>query len=93
MAYVAKCTFREHAKSYYLDPGDLEVHAGSKVVAETARGLEIGEVKFLPREVPDTSIIGPVRPIIRLATAADIAREAENRALEERAMRLIKQRI
>ena len=93
MAYVAKCAFREHAKSYYLDPGDIEIHVGSKVVAETTRGLEIGEVKFLPREMEDNSFVGPVRPLIRLATSADIARDAENRELEERAMRLIKGRI
>jgi cell fate regulator YaaT (PSP1 superfamily) len=63
------------------------------VVAETSRGLEVGEVKFLPREMEDTSIVGGVRPLIRLATSEDIMRDAENRELEERAMRLIKQRI
>jgi len=93
MAYVAKCVFRENAKSYYLDPGDIELHVGSKVIAETARGLEIGEVKFLPREMADDSFVGSPRPLIRLATTADLARDAENRELEERAMRLIKGRI
>jgi cell fate regulator YaaT (PSP1 superfamily) len=63
MPYVATCVFREPAKSYYLDPCDLELHADSRIVAETARGIELGKLKFLPREVSEDAILLPLRPI------------------------------
>jgi len=93
MAYVATCTFREPVKTYYLDPGELTLHVGSKIIAETARGLEMGEVKFQPREVNDSSIIGPVRPVIRLATPEDILNEQKNREFEDEAMLVVRERI
>jgi cell fate regulator YaaT (PSP1 superfamily) len=83
MPYVVTCTFREPVKSYYLDPGDWELHIGSRVVAETARGLELGQVKFLPREVGEDKIVPPLRPVIRLATSEDIERHEQNRRMEE----------
>lgn len=93
MPYVATCTFREPAKSYFLDPGDLELHVNSALIAPTARGLELGRVKFLPREVPDDKIIPPLRAVLRLATTEDQAQDALNREFEAAAMLTAKERI
>ena len=72
MPIVTPCTFREPAKTYYLDPGDLNVMAGSHIVAETSRGLELGVAKFAPRPMDDDKIVPPLRSILRLATPEDI---------------------
>jgi cell fate regulator YaaT (PSP1 superfamily) len=88
MPWVATCTFREPVKSYYLEPGELDVLVGSPIVAETARGLEIGKVKFAPREVPEDKILPPVRQIARLATPADISRDEQNREWEVEALKI-----
>ena len=93
MAFVAACEFREAAKTYYMDPGDWELLAGSRIVGETSRGLELGVVKFAPRERPDDSIRGPVRRVLRLATPADIERQEEMLALEERALLVLREGI
>jgi cell fate regulator YaaT (PSP1 superfamily) len=93
MAYVATCTFREPVKSYYLNPGDLELHVDSYIIGETARGVEMGRVKFLPREVNDTSIVPPLRSILRLATEEDIARDEANRAFELKLLEVTRERI
>lgn len=93
MPYVATCTFREPAKSYYLEPGDLEVHANDRVLAHTARGLEMGSVKWMPREIGDDKMTSPPRRIERIATAGDIEKETENRAIEADALRTIRGRI
>lgn len=93
MPYVVTCTFREPAKTYYLDPGDLELSAQTRVLAETARGLEMGTVKFRPREVQEHSIAGPVRPIIRIASQDDLNMEVENQALEVQALEISRERI
>jgi cell fate regulator YaaT (PSP1 superfamily) len=93
MPYVVTCTFREPAKTYYLDPGELEIHADSRVVAETSRGVELGRVKFRPREVNAQAIVGAIRPVIRVATVEDLQLEEENRALELQALEIARERI
>ncbi|HEX8237966.1 MAG TPA: regulatory iron-sulfur-containing complex subunit RicT [Abditibacteriaceae bacterium] len=93
MPYVVTCTFREPAKSYYLDPCDLELHADSLVVAQTARGVEMGRVKFLPREMGEDKVVLPLRPVLRIATQEDLQRDAENRIREEDAMLQLRERI
>lgn len=93
MAYVAACEFREAAKTYFMDPGDWVLMAGQRIVGETSRGLELGVVKYAPRERADDSIRGPVRRVLRLATPEDLQREAEMTALEERALQVLRDGI
>src|SRR5688500_4860160 len=93
MPYVVSCTFREPVKTYFLDPCDFELHVNTLIVAHTDRGLELGKVKFLPREVGDDKIVPPLRAVERVASPEDIAVDAENRALEAEALQLIRERI
>jgi len=93
MPYVATCTFREPAKSYYMDPGDLELQAYTAVVGQTARGVELGKVKFKPREVPNDKIVQPLRSIMRIATDEDIEKDAQNRLWEQDALQVARDRI
>ena len=93
MPWVATCTFREPVKSYYLDPGELDVHVGTPIIAETARGLELGKVKFLPREIAEDRIVPPVKSILRLATPKDVEQDAKNRDWELEALKVAKGRI
>ena len=49
---------------------ELDLKAGDKVVVETARGLELGDVVSAPVETNDVS--KEVTPVIRVATEADL---------------------
>lgn len=93
MPYVVTCTFREPAKTYYLDPGDWDLGAESRVLAETSRGLELGRVKFRAREVNESAIAGPVRSVLRMASADDLQMDEENLALETQALEIARERI
>lgn len=93
MPYIVTCTFREPVKSYYLEPGDLDLHTDTKIVAHTDRGLEMGRVKFMPREIGEDKIAGKPHPVVRIATEEDIATDAKNRDLETEAMAIIRERI
>jgi cell fate regulator YaaT (PSP1 superfamily) len=93
MPYVVTCTFRKPAKSYFLDPRDLELHVNNQIIGHTERGLEIGLVKFLPRDVTDDKIIPPLRVVERVANAEDLKTDAENRQHEDDAMATIRDRI
>lgn len=93
MPYVATCTFREPTKSYYLDPCDLDLHADSQIVAETARGLELGKIKWLPREMDSHSVVPPLRPILRVANDDDLQQYEKNLQWERESVFVIRDSI
>lgn len=93
MPWVTTCTFREPVKSYYLDPGDLELTVGTPVLAETARGLELGRVKFRAREVPDDKFASAPNVVVRVASKKDIAQDEDNRSFENRALLIARNRV
>lgn len=93
MAKVIGVRFRSAGKIYYFDPLEHDPAAGSFVIVETSRGVECGEVAMAAREVPQESIVKPLRPIMRPATSEDLARVEQNRANEKRAERIALEKI
>lgn len=74
--------FRRNGPLNYYDPGGEAFATGDRVVAETARGPEIGEVVLPPAEVAASLLPAELRPVVRRATTEDLD---HRRALEERA--------
>ena len=85
MTKVIGVRFKANGKSYYFSPGDLELQQGDHVIVETARGTECGEVAKGPHDVPDSSIVKPLKTVTRMADAVDVRRMQQNRADEKRA--------
>ena len=85
--------FTANGKSYYFSPGDLELQQGDHVIVETARGTECGEVAKGPHDVPDSSIVKPLKTVTRMADAVDVRRMQQNRADEKRAFSVCEERI
>jgi len=93
MTNVIGVRFRHVGKVYFFAPGELDIKAGSYVIVETARGVEIGEVRQGIHEVEDDQITPPLKEVIRIATPEDIAHEADNREKEKEAFKVCKQKI
>lgn len=93
MVTVVGVRFRTVGKIYYFDPKGYEVTRGTNVIVETARGVEFGTVIMGPKEVEDESIVAPLKPILRIATEDDIARESYNRSREQEAYAVCKEKI
>lgn len=91
--HVAGIRFKPNGKIYFFDKGELSVRDGSSVIVETARGIEYGEVVFGDKAVPETSLVLPLRPILRPATAEDIQHNAENRQKEREALDICSEKI
>ena len=53
MAEVVGIRFKEVGKIYYFDPDGKELKKGEKVIVETARGVECGEVAMDNREIDE----------------------------------------
>ena len=93
MPKVIGVRFKANGKSYYFSPGDLELQQGDHVIVETARGTECGEVAKGPHDVPDSSIVKPLKTVTRMADAVDVRRMQQNRADEKRAFSVCEERI
>ena len=84
MPLVVGIRFKPATKIYYFDPGGLhDLQNGEAVIVETARARELGRVVFASKEVPQTDIVGQLKPVLRRATQEDL-KSAERLAGEER---------
>ncbi len=85
--------FKSVGKVYYFDPAGTNFACGDKVIVETARGVEIGEVALENRQVPLSKIIPPLKSIIRPASAADLRRVEDNKKKEAEAFSVCLKKI
>ncbi|MDY5647808.1 MAG: stage 0 sporulation family protein [Lachnospiraceae bacterium] len=93
MTTVIGVRFRTAGKIYYFDPQKLNIKKGQHVIVETARGIEYGTVVIGCREVDDSRVIQPLKPVIRIATKEDDGIEARNREKEKDAFRICLEKI
>ncbi len=93
MIKVVGVRFRRAGKIYYFAPGKQKIEKGMHVIVETARGVEYGTVLIAPREVKEESVIQPLKPVIRVATAEDDKTEEKNKAKEKEAFRICLEKI
>ena len=93
MIKVTGVRFKNVGKVYYFSPNGLELKPKDKVIVETARGLECGEVTFSDREVADDEISGELKPIIRFATEKDLRTVEENKEKEKAAFDICLKKI
>ncbi len=86
MTEIIGVRFKEGGKVYYFDPAGVSVEMGQKVVVETARGIELGEVSVTNKMVGENEIVSPLKMLVRIATEEDIVRAEENRKKEKDAL-------
>lgn len=83
MITVVGIRFKKAGKIYYFDPDIYDVKAGDFVIVETARGLEFGEVVIGPKQVDNSSIVAPLKKVIRIADDEDKVKNLENKTKEK----------
>ncbi|MEE1011053.1 MAG: stage 0 sporulation family protein [Acutalibacteraceae bacterium] len=93
MAEVIGVRFKEVGKVYFFDPDGQQLKKGDRVIVETVRGIECGEVAMDNREVDDEQIIKPLKKLIRIATEKDIEQFLSNKAKEKDAFTICQQKI
>lgn len=93
MKEVIGVRFRENGRIYFFSPLNYKVDPGRFVIVETARGLEYGKVVLGVREIDETKMSSPVKPIIRLADEKDKARFEENKEKSKKAYDICLEKI
>lgn len=93
MVNVIGVRFRRAGKIYYFDPAGFEIHSGEPVIVETARGIEYGYVVLGPKEVEESKIVQPLKPVIRPATPEDDEIQMKNKSKEKDAFQICLEKI
>ena len=93
MIKIVGVRFKNAGKIYYFDPVELEVEKSIDVVVETARGLEYGTVVVGPKEIDESELVSPLKPIIRIATDEDRQVYLENKENAKETFELCHQKI
>ena len=85
--------FKKVGKIYYFAPGELDIHCGDKVIVETVRGVECGEVVLADREMEESKLNSPLKTVIRLATKKDFEMIEKNKKKEKEAFAICEEKI
>ncbi len=93
MPVVVGVRFKPAGKIYYFDGQDIELKVGDKVIVETARGIEYGEVVIGKREVDEGQLVLPLKRVIRRATEQDREQAEDNRRREVEAFAICEAKI
>ncbi|MFC1967067.1 stage 0 sporulation family protein [Chloroflexota bacterium] len=84
MAEIVGVRFKRAGRVYYFDPAGIELDVEDCVIVNTSRGIELGRVVIAPRQLADSEIKEPLKPVERKAEEEDIERigELEAKAAE-----------
>ncbi len=86
MAEIVGIRFKRAGRVYYFDPAGIELEANDWVVVKTTRGLELGYVVISPKQVLDSEVPGPLKPVVRKADPEDIKRAQEFEIMSREAL-------
>ena len=90
---VVGIRFKPAGKVYYFDPAGIDLDIQDGVIVETARGTEFGTVVIEPREVEESEVVQPLKPIVRRATTKDLQQASKNKEREKRAFGICLEKI
>ena len=76
--FVYGISFKKALQTYFFGSEDDTLNVHDKVVVETVRGLELGEVKVGLKKVEEVQLGTALKPILRKATEEDLKNYANN---------------
>ncbi len=84
---VVGVRFKRGGKIYYFNPSGMELEVGDRVIVETAKGIEMGEIVMTDIEKMNDKTDKPLKAVVRKASthdlqAADKFKQREGEAME-----------
>ncbi len=90
---VIAVRFKTGGKSYFFDPGDIDLKKDDHCIVETVKGIEYALVVSDIQDVDESRITIPLRKVMRKATDADDRQVAENVSREKNAYHIAQEKI
>ncbi len=85
MSDIVGVRFKRAGKVNYFDPVGMDLEIGDRVVVETVRGLDLGEVVIAPKQVLASEFTEPLKAILRKAGPQDMAQDEESKLKKQEA--------
>lgn len=64
--------FRPAGRIYHFDPQEQTFTTGQYVIVETVRGVEAGRVVIASKQLAESDLSDPLKPVLRLATEGEL---------------------
>lgn len=95
MTIVVGVRFKPATKTYFFDPAGVSepLRKGDLVIVETVRSRELGKIAIEATDVSSEAITSQLKPVLRKATAADLADAERFAAQEGDALRRCRERL
>jgi len=94
MVTIVGIRFKRVGRIYYFDPREFtDLQVGEWVIVETAKGTEAGRVVIAPRQVEESQLTDPLKPVLRRATRQDMVLQQYYRAQEASALATCQERV
>ena len=93
MTSVISVKFKEGGRAYYFSPDEKSYNIGDNVIVETSNGNAFGFVSKGNHQVPDESIVGELKKVLRVATEKDLNRIKENKEKEKEALVICEKKV
>ena len=91
--YFISVSFLTSKKSFYFHHENNELKIGDHVVVDTVRGLELGIISSLPKDISEYQSDLGLKPILRKATEEDITKYQELEKLAKENFPIVKDAI
>jgi cell fate regulator YaaT (PSP1 superfamily) len=93
MQTVVGAQFNPVTKVYYFDPvAHLDLMANDYVIVDTAKGHELAQIVQPPHHVPQSEIVGEIKPVLRRANPWDLLQRDIWQHKEREALAVCRQR-
>ncbi len=93
MANVISVKFKDVGRSYYFDPDGIDFKEGDRAVVETSNGVSCVNVTEGNHDVPQESVVSPLKKVLRKADEKDMRTLKENARKEETAFGICEKKI
>lgn len=93
MTEIIGVRFKDVGKVYYFSPCGILFRHGDKVIVETARGVECGDIVLANRKISEKSLVSPLKKVLRKADENDILQAQKNREKEKEIMKTFSEKI
>ena len=90
---VVGVRFKKSGKIYYFDPCGIKFDKKCNVLVRTARGVEYGQLVMTNTVVKGSTVVPPLRQLVRECTPADEERYKANQECEKEALKLFSEKI
>ena len=90
---VIAVRFKNNGKSYFFDPGELQIEKDDYVIVETVKGIEYAQAVSNVQDIDDARITIPLRKVMRKATDTDKKQVEDNVQKEKNAYRIAQEKI